>query len=287
MSMGCKTPFLVLLREENYGDLVSFVRTCELINLLLGWSGEKKRGVIFLSQNRFNHHNLKLHFSLQFKSLNTNSNIQQQILDQSMAASAGNSSSTETVNSCLELISSSNPLDDLFDQSDYESEPTTPDTIRQKAVRSKYRGVRPRPWGKWTGEIKNPNKNTAQVWLGTFDMPEDAGSAYGPAPFQIHGQNAELNFPQTRESHEEKHFRGAKGRFAAEIRDPKNGARLCLGTYDAPEGATLPYDRASYKMRVARAVLNFPHLLDSNTCEFLLRYQNDQMHIIQVDFFHD
>lgn len=48
--MGCKTPFLVLLREENYGDLVSFVCTCELINLLLGWSGEKKRGVIFLSQ---------------------------------------------------------------------------------------------------------------------------------------------------------------------------------------------------------------------------------------------
>ncbi|KDO52458.1 hypothetical protein CISIN_1g046252mg, partial [Citrus sinensis] len=124
-----------------------------------------------------------------------------------MAASAGNSSSTETVNSCLELISSSNHLDDLFDQSDYESEPTTPDTIRQKAVRSKYRGVRPRPWGKWTGEIKNPNKNTAQVWLGTFDMPEDAGSAYDPAPFQIQGQNAELNFPQTHESQEEKHFR--------------------------------------------------------------------------------
>lgn len=45
---------------------------------------------------------------------------------------------------------------------------------------------------------------------------------------------------------------------------------------------TLPYDRASYKMRVARAVLNFPHLLDSNTCEFLLRYQSDQMHVIQV-----
>lgn len=131
-----------------------------------------------------------------------------------MAASAGNSSSTETVNSCLELISSSNPLDDLFDQPDYKSEPTTPDTIRQKAVRSKYRGVRPRsrPWGKWTGEIKNPNKNTAQVWLGTFDMPEDAGSAYDPAPFQIHGQNAELNFPQTRESHEEKHFRGVRRR---------------------------------------------------------------------------
>ncbi|XP_061359195.1 ethylene-responsive transcription factor CRF6-like [Gastrolobium bilobum] len=72
---------------------------------------------------------------------------------------------------------------------------------RNIQTNQKFRGVRHRPWGRFSAEIRDPNSRT-RVWLGTFDTAEEAAMVYDRANIKFRGAHAITNIikPSSRES---------------------------------------------------------------------------------------
>ncbi|XP_058078738.1 ethylene-responsive transcription factor RAP2-2-like [Magnolia sinica] len=61
--------------------------------------------------------------------------------------------------------------------------------------KNQFRGIQQCPWGKWAGKIRDPRKGVT-LWLGTFNIAEEAASAYDAEARRIRGKKAKANFPE-------------------------------------------------------------------------------------------
>ncbi|GJN36717.1 hypothetical protein PR202_gb25606 [Eleusine coracana subsp. coracana] len=62
-----------------------------------------------------------------------------------------------------------------------------------RANKSRTRGVRSRPWGRYVAEIRDP-VTKARMWLGTFATPDQAARAYDAAARRFLGGHATVNY---------------------------------------------------------------------------------------------
>ncbi|OIW20210.1 hypothetical protein TanjilG_06621 [Lupinus angustifolius] len=141
---------------------------------------------------------------------------------------------------------------------------------------SQFRGVRQRPWGRWTAEIRDPNQRK-RVWLGTYDTAEEAAAVYDEAAVKLKGPKAVTNFP---------HAASKKTEEVAAVPVSRDGFASPTSVL-AKNGDTTPFDSFHYDVVDAFGFdIDVPlSLTDVNTVMLSQRFGNVQFGDFDTDEF--